>query len=208
VTALSPSSGSTAAGTTVQITGKNFIGVSAMAFGASPAASFTVDSPTQITATSPPGTAGPVDLTVTALGGTSPTSGADQFSYHGPASSTSTSVVSSANSAVFGQSVTFTATVTDTAGSAAPTGAVQFLVDDANFGAPVPLTPGSGASTAQSSATASLSIAGSPHAVVAQYLGSDGNFAYSTASLSQVIAPPIPSAALVIGARGRKVTSM
>ena len=40
---------------------------------------------TQITATSPAGTAGTVDVTVTGPGGTSTTSSADQFTYDGGA---------------------------------------------------------------------------------------------------------------------------
>src|SRR5262249_46175689 len=82
------------------------------------------------------------------------------------AATTTTAVESSQNPSVFGQSVTFTATVTDSfAGSAAaPTGSVQFVVDGVNFGTPVTLTGASAnSSTAISQATAALSIAGSPH---------------------------------------------
>jgi hypothetical protein len=49
-------------------------------FGATNAASFTVNSPTSITATSPAGS-GTVHITVTTPGGTSATSGTDQFTY-------------------------------------------------------------------------------------------------------------------------------
>ncbi|WP_279587411.1 IPT/TIG domain-containing protein [Janthinobacterium sp. 75] len=80
VGSISPSTGSTAGGTSVVITGTNLTGAGAVKFGASNASSFTVNSPTQITATSPAGT-GTVDITVTTGGGTSATSGADQFTY-------------------------------------------------------------------------------------------------------------------------------
>jgi tyrosinase len=80
VTAISPTSGTTAGGDTVTLTGTGFTGATAVAFGPSPAATFTVDSDTQITATSPAGT-GTVDITVTTPAGVSPTSPADQFMF-------------------------------------------------------------------------------------------------------------------------------
>ena len=50
-------------------------------------------------------------------------------------SSTTTAVTSSPNPSVFGQGVTFTATVAAAApGSGMPTGNVQFVIDGANFG--------------------------------------------------------------------------
>ncbi|MGW0672959.1 IPT/TIG domain-containing protein [Streptomyces sp. NPDC002746] len=49
-----------------------------------PAASFTVDSDTQITATAPAGTPGTVDVTVTTAGGASTVSAADQFACIAP----------------------------------------------------------------------------------------------------------------------------
>ena len=101
--------------------------------------------------------------------------------------STTTTVLSSSNPSAFGQSVTFTATVTDSsAGSTAqPTGSVQFVVDGVNFGSPVALTgASSNSSTATSAATATLSVAGSPHSVTANYVNADGNFSNSTGSLT------------------------
>jgi hypothetical protein len=69
----------------VTITGTTFTGASAVNFGATPAAQFHVDSDTQITAVSPPGNAGPVDVSVTTPdGGTSPVSAADTFTYVRP----------------------------------------------------------------------------------------------------------------------------
>jgi hypothetical protein len=101
------------------------------------------------------------------------------------AASTTTAVVSSLNPAAFGQSVTFSATVTNTSTSSAPSGAVQFVVDGVNFGSPVPVTPGGGnTGTATSQATSTLPATGSPHAVTANYVNADGNFTNSTTSLS------------------------
>ena len=83
VTSISPSIGPTGGGTSVIITGVNFTGVTGptgVKFGSTNAASYTVNSPTQITAVSPAGT-GTVDVRVTNSTGTSPTSSADQFTY-------------------------------------------------------------------------------------------------------------------------------
>ncbi|GAT61626.1 leucine-rich repeat protein [Paludibacter jiangxiensis] len=85
ITSISPTSGTTAGGTTVTITGTNLTGATAVKFGSTNAASFTVNSDTQITATSPARSAGAVDITVTTAGGTSATSSADQFTYIIPA---------------------------------------------------------------------------------------------------------------------------
>src|SRR5262249_16900726 len=100
--------------------------------------------------------------------------------------STTTAVVSSSNPSVSGQSVTFTATVVDISASsiAQPTGAVQFVVDGVNFGAPVALVGASSTSSnATSQSTSTLTIAGSPHSVMALYVNADGNFTNSNAAL-------------------------
>lgn len=82
ITDVSPSIGSTAGGQSVTITGTNFIGVSAVAFGGVPASTFTVDSATRITATTPARTAGPADVTVTTVGNSSVTR-ANGYTYVG-----------------------------------------------------------------------------------------------------------------------------
>ena len=81
VTSLGITSGPTAGGTTVVISGANFTGATAVKFGAANANGFTVDTNTQVTATSPAASAGMVDVTVVTAGGSSTTSAADQFSY-------------------------------------------------------------------------------------------------------------------------------
>ena len=82
VISISPSMGDEAGGTSVVITGTSFIGATSVSFGQT-AAKFTVNSDTQITATSPAGT-GTVYVTVTTPAGTSATSDADKFSYVPP----------------------------------------------------------------------------------------------------------------------------
>ncbi len=81
VTGVSPDSGATSGETAVTITGTNFEGATAVHFGATNAERFTVHSPTSITAVSPPGAVGTVDVTVTVPAGTSPTGPADRFTY-------------------------------------------------------------------------------------------------------------------------------
>ncbi|MFE3169277.1 IPT/TIG domain-containing protein [Streptomyces sp. NPDC059224] len=70
LTGLSPNQGPTAGGTTVTLTGTNLGDVTTVRFGTT-ATAFTIVSPTQITATAPPGSAGTVQVTVISPGGTS-----------------------------------------------------------------------------------------------------------------------------------------
>ena len=103
---------------------------------------------------------------------------------------TSTTVTSSVNPSIFGQSVTFTATVANTSGDAAtPTGSVQFSVDGIPFGAAVPLSGSGTAVTATSGATATLTVSGSPHTIQAVYTNTDGGFSGSSGTLSQTVNP-------------------
>ncbi|MFF9815919.1 IPT/TIG domain-containing protein, partial [Streptomyces sp. NPDC014006] len=71
VSGVSPNQGSVSGGTTVTLTGVNLSGATAVSFGGVPAASFTVNSGTQITAVSPAHAAGAVAVTVTTPSGTS-----------------------------------------------------------------------------------------------------------------------------------------
>jgi len=117
VTSISPTSGPTAGGTPVVITGTNFTGATAVKFGVTNAAGFVVNSATSISATAPAG-AGTVDVTVTTVGGTSATGAGDQFTYvPAPtvASISSTKANGSYNAAVLVPiTVTFSAAVTVT----------------------------------------------------------------------------------------------
>ncbi|WP_340373789.1 IPT/TIG domain-containing protein [Streptomyces sp. SS7] len=81
VTGVSPVSGPTSGGTAVTLTGANLSGATAVRFGAANAASFTVTSPTQITAVSPPGSPGAVPVTVTTPAGTSAASPGAYYFY-------------------------------------------------------------------------------------------------------------------------------
>jgi hypothetical protein len=112
VSAVSPSSGSTAGGTAVTITGTNFTGATAVRFGSTPATSFSVTGPTSISAQSPAGSLGTVDITVTTLGGTSTVGSADHFTYTTPPPPppTVSAVSPSSGPAAGGTAVTITGT--------------------------------------------------------------------------------------------------
>lgn len=84
VTALSPTHGSTAGGTTVTVTGTNFTGVTAVKFGALYGTNVKVASSTKLTVVSPEHGAGPSNVRVTAAGGTSPIVVDHQFLYAYP----------------------------------------------------------------------------------------------------------------------------
>lgn len=80
ITGLSPNASSTAESAVVTITGTNFTGANSVLFGSLPASTYTVNSPTSITATSPGGY-GTVDVVVTTPMGVSAITSADQFTY-------------------------------------------------------------------------------------------------------------------------------
>ena len=109
---------------------------------------------------------------------------------------TATSVSSSANPSTQGQAVTFTATVSSSAGT--PAGTVQFRIDGSDAGGPITLD----ASGVATFTTSGLS-AGS-HTVSADYSGNQ-NFAPSSGTLSggqtvQASPTPTPSASPTPGA--------
>ncbi len=78
---LSVKSGPVAGGTTTVISGTEFTAATAVHFGEAEAQSFKVNSATSITAVSPPGVPGTVDVTVTGPGGTSAKTSGDHFKY-------------------------------------------------------------------------------------------------------------------------------
>ncbi|HEX3794494.1 MAG TPA: Ig-like domain repeat protein [Acidimicrobiales bacterium] len=112
----------------------------------------------------------------------------DQFVSPPPPTAPTTTTVSGAtapassspNTSVFGQAVTFTATISTAPNTAvaAPSGTVQFSVDGTNLGGPVTLSTGSGdfgdgfSATATSPAISALAAGG--HSVIATYSGLTG----------------------------------
>jgi hypothetical protein len=94
---------------------------------------------------------------------------------------TTMGVTTSKTPTVFGESVTFTATVSPTApATTTPTGSVQFLVDNVNVGGLVTLD---NAGKAQFT-TSSLSVG--PHTIKADYQG-DTNYGGSNSTVSQTV---------------------
>ena len=103
-------------------------------------------------------------------------------------SGTTTALTSSSNALVFGESVTFTATITATApGVGNPTGTVAFTDGASTIGGCVSQTVSGGIATC---ATSALTIAGSPHSISAVYSG-DVGFA---ASSSNTVMPTVSKA--------------
>jgi IPT/TIG domain len=82
ITGISPTSGTTAGGTVVVITGTGLAGATGVSFGGV-AATITADPSTTLTVKSPPGK-GTVNITVTTPAGTSAVTAADQFTYKAP----------------------------------------------------------------------------------------------------------------------------
>lgn len=107
VTSVSPASGTVSGGTTVVITGQYFTNATSVTFGSTEAASFTVDSDTQITAVTPAHAAGPVGVIVTTPAGTSNTDVTFTFTGGPP---TITSVSPSSGPTAGGTTVTVTGT--------------------------------------------------------------------------------------------------
>jgi uncharacterized repeat protein (TIGR02543 family) len=129
ITGLSRSTGPNAGGSSVIITGTNFTESSTVAFGTNNVTTFTRNSSTQITATSPSGT-GAVDVRVTNQGGTSEDVSADNFTYFPLPAVTSISPASGTTGG--GASITITGTnFTGATGVKFGTADATFTVDSA-----------------------------------------------------------------------------
>jgi len=132
VTAVTPNGGPLAGGTSVTLTGTNLTGATAVKFGLANAASFAVNSATSITATSPAGSAGTVNVTVTTVGGTSATGAGNQFSYLTTPSITSALTASGTYGQAF---TTYTITATNSPTSFGATGLPAGLAVSTSTGA-------------------------------------------------------------------------
>ena len=106
VTGVSPTTGPVAGGTSVTISGSLFTGVTAVAFGTTPATTFAFVSDSTITATSPAGSAGLVHVIVTNAVGPSIANSTDQFTYIAPPAPTVSSVSPSSGPTAGGTPVT------------------------------------------------------------------------------------------------------
>jgi hypothetical protein len=177
ITSVSPNTGPDTGGTTVIITGTTLDAVTSVTFGGN-AAAFTVNGPTQITAISPAGTAGIVNVTV-AVNPVSSFTAANAFTY-APVGST-ISLSSSPNPSRPGQPVTFTATVT----GFSPTGTVSFIDGGTQIGTAT-LTGGTATFTTSSLTEGS-------HSITARYSGDPNNVAGTSGALAQIVDTPAGS---------------
>jgi hypothetical protein len=105
VTKIVPNGGATGGGTSVTITGLFFSGATGVQFGGNAAATYHVVSATTITAVSPPGAPGTVDVQVTTPSATTTATAADHFTYRLPSVS---KLTPSSGSGVGGVAVTIT----------------------------------------------------------------------------------------------------
>ena len=110
VTGLGTSSGGSGGGTSVTITGTNFLDATAVTFGGVPELSYTINSATSITAIAPPNVAATDDVKVTNPLGTSSTSSADHFTYTAASAPTVTSLGTTSGYTNGGTAVTINGT--------------------------------------------------------------------------------------------------
>ena len=96
---------------------------------------------------------------------------------------TSTAVASNTNPLTFGQVVTFTATVTDTSGTATPTGTVEFFSGTNVLGSGTPLT---GTGTSATSTFTRVGMGLGTHTIRAVYTPT-GDFLTSNGALTEVV---------------------
>ena len=108
VSSLSTTTGPTAGGTSVIITGTNFQNVSEVLFGNVPITQFTVNLSTSITVTTPPQPAGTLDVTVVTAGGTSVLNNGDRYNYSSLTAPTITHVSPATGTTAGTTSVTIT----------------------------------------------------------------------------------------------------
>ena len=99
-------------------------------------------------------------------------------------------VESDNNPSVFGENVTFTATVSSGAG--VPTGSVLFTVDGTPQVSATPLVNG-----VASLSTSALSVAGSPHTVTADYTSDTGDWSPSSGSVTDQMVTASDSSTVV-----------
>jgi len=188
VSSVSPNSGPTAGGTAVTITGTNFAAGATVTFGGTPATNIVVISGTQITATTPAGSAGAVSVTVTVNGQNA--SLANGFSYVLPPAVSSVSPNSGPTAG--GTAVTITGTNFVAGATVAFGGTAATNVTVVNSSTITATTPAGSAGAA----TVTVSVSG-------QSGGLTGGFTYVAVSLVSFVqgnyaAPQSPQATVSV----------
>ncbi|GGO81908.1 hypothetical protein GCM10012280_07290 [Wenjunlia tyrosinilytica] len=177
VTGVTPATGPIAGDSTLLLTGTGLSRVTAVTVGGAPARSFRSYSDSLVVVVTPPGVAGPADITVTTAGGT--VTVPDAFGYMVP---TQTALTSAPDPALVGGPVTFTAVVTGvppTTGT--PSGTVTFGFGDGSPAVTTALTDGTATVVHAYSAPSD-----SPWAITATY-GGDVFFTPSTGTDTQAV---------------------
>ena len=193
VTGVAPATGPGAGGTSVTITGTNFTGATAVTFGATPAASYTVTGATSITAISPAHALGTVDVTVTAPGGTSVAGPADQFTFAAP--DFSLSVAPSSEAVPPGSAASFSISLDAVSGDTSP---VTLSVTGAPSGTTFSANPPAwSASTASSTMTVPASAPTGSYAMT--ITGTDTAGRTHSASATLTVASALTGTANIIG---------
>ena len=173
ITSISPSLGIVDGGTSITITGTNFVpGPNVVTIGGVAATNVTVVDSKTITVDTPTGNLGPASVLVTTAGGTNSANTLFTFVYN-----TTTALTSSTNPSDFGQSVTFTANVTSSSGN--PTGSVTFFDGSTNLG-----------SATLTSGTATLSIASlavGSNSITAEYSGDSSIITSTSSAVTQTV---------------------
>ncbi|HXB16197.1 MAG TPA: IPT/TIG domain-containing protein [Solirubrobacteraceae bacterium] len=115
---ITPKGGPATGGTSILISGNGFTNATEVLFGSTPSSHFTVSSSATITAVAPPGIAGKADVRVVTVGGTSPKTKKDVFTYapviesvsppNGPAAGGNTVTITGVGFIVGTKSVRFT----------------------------------------------------------------------------------------------------
>jgi hypothetical protein len=183
VSSVAPAGGPVSGGTQVTITGTGFAPDSHVFFGTAAASSFVINSPTSITASTPAvATPQSVDVTVTTFGGTSPSNGADSFSYGSPTVSDVSPNAGplSGGSVVYISGHGFTPDATVTFGGIAASSVIV------NSGTAI-------------SATSPAGIAGSVDVVVTTFQGTS-----ATSAVDQFTYDPAPTVTGISPAQGSK----
>jgi len=203
LTSINPTSGNLSQTLNVDFNGSGYIqGVSSVSFADANITvnTVTVTSSIKLTAHITIGagaTIGQHNVSVTnaaPVAGTATATLINAFTVNNPA--TTTTVTSSENPSTYGDSVTFTATVSSA--SASPTGSVNFVIDGGAAVAGIP-----GATTATTATwtytTSALTVSGSPHSVSASFTHT-GAFADSSGLLTggQTVNKATPTATLSV----------
>ena len=189
VTAVSPSSGPTAGGTSVTITGSGFNGVTGVSFGSVAATSFVVNSALSMTAVAPAGTAGTVDVQVKSRIGTSPIGAADKFTYRAPAPICTTTITGTHSTKLTVSSGLTCLVSAEQTGSVTVAAGASLSVTNSTISGTVTATSPDAITYCGSTENGTLSVTGATGAVT---LGDGGSCAADT----------IPSQINITGATG------